>query len=214
MSAARYVDRASRRNELIAAALQVFARKGVAGTAVSDIVKQASVAQGTFYLYFKSKDEVIDAVAEYITDRITESIERSLKQANVGAVGKVLALRDSFIALGDDPEILELAQMYHRPENRATHDRMADRLLLRLAPLVEDIVVQGVEEGVFVVEKPRAAAWLILGGLHVLELAYPNPADLSEAIVDVTNHALRALGVDGPLERKVGESSGGSHGGH
>lgn len=214
MSAARTVDRAARRRELIAASLEVFARKGVAGSAVSDIVKQAGVAQGTFYLYFKSKDAVIDAVAEYITDRMAESIERSVGRANVGAVAKVLALRDSFIALGDDPEILELAQIYHRPENRATHDRMADRLLLRLAPLVQEVVVEGVEQGVFVVEQPQAAAWLILGGLHVLELAYPNPADLSAAIIDVTNYALRALGVDGPLSRRAGESSRGSHGGH
>jgi AcrR family transcriptional regulator len=202
-------DRESRRGDLIAAAAKVFAEKTVARTAVSDIVRAAGVAQGTFYLYFTSKGDVIDAVAEQITDRMTESIERAVKGTDGGAVSRLLALRDSFLALGGDPEIRELAEVYHRPENRTTHDRMADRLLLRLAPLVEGIVTEGVAEGVFTAENPRAAAWLVLGSLHVLELAYPDPADQSAAIVETTNYALRGLGFAGPLPKELEHRSGG-----
>lgn len=64
MSPRPHVDRAVKRAELAGAAARVFGERGVAGTAVSDIVKAAGVAQGTFYPYFDSKDDVLLAVAE------------------------------------------------------------------------------------------------------------------------------------------------------
>ena len=66
----RVVDREARRAELVSAAAAVFARRGVANTAVSDIVKAAGVAQGTFYLYFDSKDAAILAVVEQVLDDV------------------------------------------------------------------------------------------------------------------------------------------------
>jgi TetR/AcrR family fatty acid metabolism transcriptional regulator len=210
LSAARRVDRESRRDALIDAAVEVFARKTVAKTAVSDIVREAGVAQGTFYLYFASKGEAIDAAAESIADRMLESIEEAVFGAIGGAVSKLLALRDAFLAIGADPDLRELAELYHRPENRATHDRMADRLLLRLAPLVERIVTEGVDEGVFAVEHPRTAAWLVLGSLHVLEHADLNWGDLAAAVVETMDYVLRALGFTGmvqPTVRKIPEEA-------
>src|SRR5262245_44500387 len=47
--------RSSAHDGLLAAAVEVFAAKGYTATRVSDIVREAGVAQGTFYLYFKSK---------------------------------------------------------------------------------------------------------------------------------------------------------------
>ena len=47
-----------RRDQLLQAALSLFAIKGYHVTKVSDIVKEVGVAQGTFYWYFKSKEEI------------------------------------------------------------------------------------------------------------------------------------------------------------
>jgi hypothetical protein len=87
-------------------------------------------------------------------------------------------------------------------------------MLPRLAPLVEGIVRQGVAEGVFTVENPRVAAWFVLGRLHVLEVAFPSPAEISAAVVDTTDCALRALGCAMPTTPgDVGQpSSGRRHG--
>lgn len=53
-----------RRREIIGAARFLFAERGYDGTSVSAIVARAGVAQGTFYLYFPSKDHVLAAVLE------------------------------------------------------------------------------------------------------------------------------------------------------
>ena len=60
------------RERLLTAATKVFAAKGYAATRVSDIVQEAGVAQGTFYLYFRSKqaifEELIDAFCSHLLD--------------------------------------------------------------------------------------------------------------------------------------------------
>lgn len=54
----------TRRDDLLTAAEQVFGEKGVAATRIGDITDAANVAKGTFYLYFKSKDELLGALWE------------------------------------------------------------------------------------------------------------------------------------------------------
>jgi AcrR family transcriptional regulator len=63
-----------RRQQLLEAATWVFARKGYRRAAVSDIIARAGVARGTFYLYFKSKEEVFLAIVEDFHGRVTRAI--------------------------------------------------------------------------------------------------------------------------------------------
>jgi AcrR family transcriptional regulator len=197
LSARRRKRPEKRRDELIAAAWEVFGKKGVARSAVSDIVKAAGVAQGTFYLYFKAKTDIVNAVAEQMVDGMVDAVERAVTATDTGAVDKLLALRDAILAVASDAAGQELAEIYHRPENREVHDRMAERVAPRLAPLVESIVRQGVDEGVFTAEDPRVAAWFVLGGLHMLEAGFAERAELPAAISSATTCALRALGHTG-----------------
>ncbi|MEJ2217874.1 MAG: TetR/AcrR family transcriptional regulator [Gemmatimonadota bacterium] len=184
----------TRRGELIAAAREVFAERGVANAAVSDIVKAAGVAQGTFYLYFDAKTDVINAVVDGMAEALVDAIERSVVDTQADAAAKLRAFGDALMELANDPAGWELAEIYHRPENRAVHDRMAARLLPRLLPLVDGIVRQGVAEGVFTVAAPDVAAWFILGGLHGLELGFADREQLAGALEEAMECALRSLG--------------------
>ncbi|WP_297535764.1 TetR/AcrR family transcriptional regulator [Thermococcus sp.] len=51
------------REKLVSAAMELFAKKGFDKTTVDEIVAKAGVAKGTFYLYFKSKDDLIKELA-------------------------------------------------------------------------------------------------------------------------------------------------------
>ncbi|HEY4126312.1 MAG TPA: TetR/AcrR family transcriptional regulator [Rhizomicrobium sp.] len=63
---ARFSDaqKESRRRELMDAARRCFSRNGFHNTTTADIVREAGVSQGTFYLYFATKDDVIAALAD------------------------------------------------------------------------------------------------------------------------------------------------------
>lgn len=198
MASKRTKEPEARRGDLITAAWKVFREKGVARATVSDIVKASGVAQGTFYLYFREKNDLINALVERMVDEMIDAVERVVKQSRGGAVAGFSALRDALLAAAEDPAGLELTEIYHRPENRAVHDRMAERLLPRLLPIVENIVRQGLDEGVFVAENPRLAAWFVLGGLHAFEFAFADRAGVNAAVTAATGIALRALGYRGP----------------
>ena len=64
--ARRTQSEAVRKEQILAAARKVFKEKGFDGSTISDIVAEAGVAQGTFYLYFASKKEAVLALAETV----------------------------------------------------------------------------------------------------------------------------------------------------
>ena len=194
----RAIDREARRAGLVSAASAVFTEKGVGGATVSDIVKAAGVAQGTFYLYFDSKDDVVLAVAERLGDAMLEGIERAVAAPDRSAVEKLAALRDVFgdsAVLTDSAELIEIV---HGPGNRVIHDRLTDHLTPRLVAIVERIVEQGVDEGAFAVPDVHAAAWFVLGGLQSAELSGVPLEQMPDALSSIIELALRALGYAGP----------------
>lgn len=66
---------------ILQAAIEVISEKGMHNASISDIVKRANVAQGTFYLYFRSKNELIPAIAQNLVaitmNRITAPAQES-----------------------------------------------------------------------------------------------------------------------------------------
>ena len=118
----RVVDREARRAELVSAAAEVFARRGVANTAVSDIVKSAGVAQGTFYLYFDSKDDAVLAVVDQIANGICEQTAARIGAAE-SAVEKLTSFSGVLSEAGAQPGAAAVVDLMHLPENRLLHDR-------------------------------------------------------------------------------------------
>ncbi|TBL75042.1 TetR/AcrR family transcriptional regulator [Paenibacillus thalictri] len=62
--------------KIIAAALKLFETEGYHTTKVSDIVQEAGVAQGTFYLYFKSKEDLFRDITEACLGEVAETLEK------------------------------------------------------------------------------------------------------------------------------------------
>jgi AcrR family transcriptional regulator len=75
-------DKSQRRDEIMAAAKEVFARKGFHATTVADIAKQAGLAYGSVYWYFDSKDELFHALMA-----VEEAALRSHIAAALAALG-------------------------------------------------------------------------------------------------------------------------------
>ena len=190
----RTINKHERRAQLVAAATEAFARQGVAATSVADIVRAAGVAQGTFYLYFTSKDDVILAVVAGVAETMLTSLQGRLDTAEMPAKDRLRAFGRLLADLARDGELSDVTDFIHRAENRTLHDRFAEHLLPRLLPLMEQLVADGVTDGSFRVPDPRAAAWFVLGGLQSVELAGTPHAALPEAIDAAIDLALAALG--------------------
>ncbi len=75
-------DTEVRRSEFVEAAEKLFRENGIVDTTVNSIVRELDVAKGLFYYYFKSKDDVIDAISEKYNKDFRQAIQRSLDPAN------------------------------------------------------------------------------------------------------------------------------------
>lgn len=71
----------SKEEKIILAAIDVFRDKGVEKTKVSDIVKSAGIAQGTFYLYFPSKLSVMPAIAAVMVEKIMLEVKNRFQNS-------------------------------------------------------------------------------------------------------------------------------------
>src|SRR6516225_5792547 len=78
-----------KRERILDAAVHVFAEKGFYGAKVSEIAREAGVADGTIYLYFKSKDDLLISLFE---DRMAQ-INANLREALESAPGAVERLK-------------------------------------------------------------------------------------------------------------------------
>lgn len=82
--------REQRRLVILDAALRVFASRGFHAASISDIVEDAGVARGTFYLYFESKDAVFVALLEGLLDHLSNHIIGVELGADAPAIDKQL----------------------------------------------------------------------------------------------------------------------------
>ncbi|KGX87005.1 TetR family transcriptional regulator [Pontibacillus litoralis] len=68
----------NKKEKIIHSAINVFQQKGIERTKVSDIVKGAGIAQGTFYLYFPSKLAVMPSIAEVMVNKLVQTMEQEV----------------------------------------------------------------------------------------------------------------------------------------
>ena len=97
-----------KREALLDAALSLFISQGIESTSISDIVKGADMAKGTFYLYFKDKYEIRDQLIHEMAKRLFHAAERKLSQTRLGTLEeKVIYLADCIIdQLNENKNIL------------------------------------------------------------------------------------------------------------
>lgn len=193
----RSARREVRHKELVEAAVSVFSAKGVSATSVDDIVRAAGVAKGTFYLYFATKDDAVNAVATSMVEGVADRIEAVATDPARSPVERILAFGEGVREVGDEPYERDLIEVFHRPENRVLHDRIGERALTRLTPAIAAIIADGIECGLFRQQDPRRAAAYVMACFGSLHEVVTDPADVPDAVDELNAFVLRALGYDG-----------------
>jgi AcrR family transcriptional regulator len=154
---------AERPQELLKAALEVFAESGLARARVEDIAARAGVAKGTVYLYFTSKE---DLFREAIRDRVARTVDTLSAAAAPGEPEERLAhFIDAYWKhlrrpMFGDLYRLILAELPQFPEfMRFYGEEISDRVL----DLVAAVVHEGTERGHFRTMDPAVGARMVIG---------------------------------------------------
>ena len=193
------MEPAERRAEIVAAARKLFMERGVAATPVSDIVKEAGVAQGTFYWYFSSKDEVLQAVGEDIATELVGVVGKVAADTRLNAMQKFRKLDRTFMEMiiGYSSDLVDY---FHERLDREWQDNLMREFLKQGVPLYARIIRQGIDEGLFHCDHPdETAAIMIWSWQGVHEEVRSRDAKVRDrAVRAATDFIYRGLGYKEP----------------
>jgi TetR/AcrR family transcriptional regulator, fatty acid metabolism regulator protein len=160
----RSIAQEEKRRLLLDAAVRVFARSGYHDSRVGDITEEAGVAHGLLYHYFKSKDEVLEAVFRDAWGDVLEAfrgIEESDETPREQLSHAAAILLRSWRR---DPDLVRVLvrEIGRTPQVQTKADQFG-----RAFTSIERIVARGQEQGVFRSDlDPRLLAWIFYGAIE------------------------------------------------
>ena len=149
--------------QIIEAAVRVFARKGYYNSRVSDIAREAGIAAGTIYLYFKTKDDILvtlfrDKMADFV-DTVRKAI--AVEPDAARKVRRLVSLH--FRILEENPDLAEVMQVELRQGQKFFRGASSQEIGAYFA-LIGSVLEEGVAEGRFRPGLPVKVATKMLFG--------------------------------------------------
>jgi TetR/AcrR family transcriptional regulator, fatty acid metabolism regulator protein len=183
--------------QIIEAAVRVFARKGYYNSRVSDIAREAGIAAGTIYLYFRTKDDILVTL---FRDKMAQFVA-SLRKAIADEPNAVAKLRRlihlHFEMLEEDPQLAEVVQVEQRQGQKFFRGASAHEISSYFA-LIASVIEEGVADGRFRSDLPiKVATKALFGAMDQMATSWVlgkrgyRLADTAEPLADIF---LRGLG--------------------
>ncbi len=134
--------------QIIDAAVIVIAENGYHQAQVSKIAKQAGVADGTIYLYFKNKEDILVSLFQEKMGVFIEKIEEEII-GKTSAADKLYSLIEKhFTLLSEDHKLAIVTQLELRQSNKDLRHRI-NEVLKGYLNVVDKIITEGIENGEF-----------------------------------------------------------------
>lgn len=149
-----------RRREILVAARELFIKKGYEQTSVNDILKIVDIAKGTFYYYFASKEEVLEAIILDIVEEGARRAEKILKDKSIPLVNRIMMaiMAQAPKFEGSD----EIKQELHKVENTKLERLYLKAMLKHMTPVLQETVLEGIDRDIFHMEYPTECIESIL----------------------------------------------------
>lgn len=158
--------------QIIEAAIRVFAKNGYYHSRVSDIAREAGIASGTIYLYFKTKDEILVTLFREKMASFVAHLRKAIA-AEPDALAKLrrlIALH--FQGLESHPDLAEVVQVELRQGNKFFRGASAQEVTAYFA-LIASVLEEGVAAGLFRKDLPiKVATKLLFGALDQMTTSW------------------------------------------
>ncbi|HLN97597.1 MAG TPA: TetR/AcrR family transcriptional regulator [Pyrinomonadaceae bacterium] len=156
---------ADKREAILRAAIRVFAHNGYFSSKVADIASEAGVADGTVYLYFKSKEEILHSIFDRSMEEAIAAGRKKLEQVK-DAREKLRRIAQLHLErLGADRDLAVVFQVELRGSTKFMEEFSAAGFAEYLN-LIRSTVEEGQRAGVFRPElNPKIVAKILFGAL-------------------------------------------------
>jgi AcrR family transcriptional regulator len=198
----RDVNRRKRVQDLIDSGLSLFLERGIEAVTIDEVAREAGMAKGNFYRYFRDKADLVEAVIEPVASTTREAIQRcdeDLRQANgrddaVAAYGQ---LGNRLIgALSMYPDAMCLYLQERRAPATTARQAISD-LATELDDRAMTLSQVAVDRNLVVVSDPRVSAVAVLGAVEALALASVrkqvkmDPIETTKSLISIVLEGLR-----------------------
>ena len=171
-----------RKQELLKIAYRMFIEKGYDNTSVDEIIAEAGIAKGTYYYYFPSKEDTLEAVIDMM---INEEVAKA-KEVVASPMPIPQKVAAVIYSLRPGQEEQSIAKAVESNENIVLHEKLNKRLVAEAIPLLSEVVREGNLAGVFNCEQIEERVKMIL----IICSKLFDEADFTEnevtAFIDVT----------------------------
>lgn len=149
-----------RKNEILDVAERLFCSKGFDNTSTNDILNEIGIARGTLYYHFKSKEDILDAMIERLTNQI---VAKAATIALDDSIPVLERLTRTILSLNVDNELGEMImEQVHRPQNALLHQKLENRLLGQVNKLITTIAEDGIRQGIMHTDYPAETVEMIM----------------------------------------------------
>lgn len=136
----RHKEPEVRKSELLDAAQKLFVEKGYAKTTVTDILNVHGLSKGVFYYYFKSKEEVMDAIIGRMVDDMVDHAKTVVADSGMTPPQKIFAI---LMGRGQSEEMVKdkenMTRQLHEVQNAEMHQKCLVLSIRRLAPVIAEV---------------------------------------------------------------------------
>jgi TetR/AcrR family transcriptional regulator, fatty acid metabolism regulator protein len=171
--------------KIIRAATKVFAKKGFFNARISDIAKEAKVADGTIYLYFNNKFDILLSVFEQEIGKLIEQVSQLLEKEDDPKVKLEIFVANHLEEMKKNRYLAEVIHIELRQTSKLIREYRKNTFNEYLA-IIALIIDQGQEAGVFRKEiNSDIAKQIIFGALDEVSRCWHVGNDCSHAIEEV-----------------------------
>ena len=191
--------RARTLEDLLAAATRVFSRKEAILATFMEIAEEARVASGTVHNYFSSKEELIEATAAKLIERINGPVWKDFARVADPAERLAVAIKSAVHLIEDDPDwgaaVLRLVDATHRTTEKLTN-------------LIPEILEEGRKSGRLHFRSAEAAMSLVGGSILAGMRSVSAGASAESMGEHLVEHVMLALGLSAAEARQLATSAG------
>ena len=135
-------------NKIIQAAIKVFAQKGFFSARISDIAKKAKVADGTIYLYFNNKYDILISIFEEEIGKLTAEVKNLIDQEEDPRKMLEIFAMEHMRMIRDRRNLAEVLQMELRQSNKFMREYRNTKFI-EYVDIVSRIIHKGQEMKIF-----------------------------------------------------------------
>ena len=186
-----------RRQELVAIAEQLFLKQGYENTTVNQIIGSLSLAKGTYYYHFQSKEDILIAVSDKLISDTREKLLAIHKQTDKDVLWRIRKMLNIFH--DDFYRNRAIWKLIYDDKNVALHKQVSRIGAKSFTPLLTDVLQEGKEKNLVHIPHAHETAQVLISMFDIfsLQLCFARGHDRRARIFETLRYMIgKTLGPD------------------